>query len=625
MKNKYIILWVIVQTVATSFNLYPQPFIPGNVYFGQNGYIEYHAGNLPIIITAPHGGTIEPAEIPDRTCGITGLDGRTQTLIREMEYEIFQLTGGYPHIVICRLARVKLDANRDFDEATCGNAEAAPYWNEWHSFIGNAEATVTSQWGKGFYMDLHAHGHDIERLEWGYLLTSDELGYSDATLNQSTYVNRSSIRSLAGSNIRNLTHSQLLRGPMSLGTLIADRGFPGVPTAQDPSPGSDPYFNGGYNTLVHSSRNGGTIDGIQLEANPLVRNDHMIRIGFSNTYAEVLIEYLKLHYFPDLDDSFTWDIGDVGIGFDGIDVPYNQTFDNVFPGDQTHYLSDNDPQFPGMYAFNTLDNEKPLEFRRYTVGISTTGNGYLFNAGHSNNPSDRALGLIYSSTTGPLGFGLRFVNNTGVTITSVDISYTGEQWRVGGASAGVVPNTLAFGYMKAARATNIRNGDYINHPALNFVSPNLNLATYQTPIDGNLSGNRITLSSSLNVNILPGEEIMLRWIDSENDPDYDHLLAIDDLTVTPRSTITGSESFGAYRQSVVLFPNPVSDIVSFENTGLMADRIEIFDIAGVSRLNHNIQISGVVQTDVSGLAPGMYIVTLHEGRRIISTARFIKY
>lgn len=606
---------------AGHFTIISQTYIPGNVYFGQNSYIEYRPGNLPIIITAPHGGTIEPADIPDRTCGITGIDSRTQTLVREIEYEIFQLTGRYPHIIICRLARKKLDANRDFDEATCGNTEAAPYWYEWHKFIDSAKAIVTRQWGKGFYIDLHGHGHTIQRIEWGYLLSSTQLGYSDATLNQQTYINQSSIRNLAGNNIRNLTHSQLLRGPLSIGTLLADRGIPGVPSAQDPSPGSDPYFSGGYNTVRHGSRDGGSVDGVQLEAPSSIRTNHVARVEFSNKLAAVVLDYVKLHILTELQEYYTWDNTDAGIGFDAIDVPYVQNFDDVFPGDQTHFLYDNDSQFPGMYAFNTLNNTKPLEFRRYTVGSSTTGGGYLFNAGHSNNSSDRALGLIYSSTTGPLGFGLRFVNNTGVTITSLDVSYAGEQWRVGGSSTSVVPNTLEFDYMKASRATNVRNGSYISHPALNFTSPNTNPLIYQTEIDGNQSANRVLLSSSISVTILPGEEIMLRWIDNVDDPGYDHLLAIDDLVVIPRSTLTGTESAYAGVSSLVTYPNPV--ISTLYLTGLSNDRLDvaIYDLAG--RLVMSLKSQESPSIEVSSLQPGIYIIRIKQSGKI-QTGKFIK-
>ena len=32
------------------------PYVPGQSYFGRNNYIEYVAGNAPVIYSAPHGG-----------------------------------------------------------------------------------------------------------------------------------------------------------------------------------------------------------------------------------------------------------------------------------------------------------------------------------------------------------------------------------------------------------------------------------------------------------------------------------------------------------------------------------------------------------------------------------------
>jgi hypothetical protein len=48
-------------------------------YFGTNGWIEYRPGTLPIILAAPHGGYLEPAEIPVFS---DGLDGTTIIIFR---------------------------------------------------------------------------------------------------------------------------------------------------------------------------------------------------------------------------------------------------------------------------------------------------------------------------------------------------------------------------------------------------------------------------------------------------------------------------------------------------------------------------------------------------------------
>ena len=77
-----------------------------------------------------------------------------------------------------------------------------------------------------------------------------------------------------------------------------------------------------------------------------------------------------------------------------------------------------------------------------TVGdgsLNTAGN---YNFGSSGNP-DRALGSLAANTT-QRDTEARFVNISGLSIDSFTISYTGEQWRVGG--NGAVNNDLVLQY-----------------------------------------------------------------------------------------------------------------------------------------------------------------------------------
>lgn len=606
-------------------SLHGQPWIPGNRYYGLDNYLEYVAGDLPIIITAPHGGNLYPDFLPDRTCGVTANDFRTQELINDILHEIHQLTGRYPHIIINKIHRSKIDLNRDLNEATCGEPLAEPYWHEWQRYIDTAKAIVTRNWGKGFYIDLHGHAHDVQQIEWGYMLTSSQLELSDESLNLDYYIERSSIRNLAGNNASGLSHSALLRGEFSIGSMMAAMNFPGVPSTNKPFPGGEPYFSGGFNTKRNGSVDGGTIDGVQLEANRDIRTDHLERLRLSGTLAAAILDFVKMHYFPQIEEFYTWDSSDNGISFDAFDVAYTQNFDDIFPGDQTHFLQDNDQQFPGFYAFNTLDQTSPLEFRRYTLNLSTTGGGRLYNAASSNNLSDRAVGLIYSSTTGPLGFGLRFRNNAGDTIRALDITYTGEQWRVGGDATGVVENILHFDYMQASRVTNIQSVNYTPFAPLNFISPNTNPALYQTAINGNLEENKRTISASINVTIPPGEEIMLRWIDKTNDPAFDHLLAVDDLIVIPRSTTTSINEtpHSPPHQRVITYPNPVSHILKTDIPETTAGKLQIITLTGKTVLSQYTQ-PGTTTIDVSNLFPGIYIIKT-ENNSIIRTGRFVKY
>jgi len=296
------IVLILLSLSGISFS---QAFVPGTSYFGRANYIEYIAGNLPLILSVPHGGSLEPAEIPDRTCGETVTDSYTKELAASIREEIMEMTGCTPHIVICHLKRTKLDANREADIATCGNQFADSAWNEYHTFIDSAKAAVERSSGKGLLIDLHGHGHAIQRLELGYLLSATQLTYPDASLNQAAIIEISSIRSLAGMNVNNLTHSDLLHGLYSLGTMFAARGYAAVPGIDEPYPFSgEPYFSGGYITGRHGSSDKGSVDAIQIECNQDVRFEETARNSFAAAAAAIFLNYLIKHYFPDLPDTY---------------------------------------------------------------------------------------------------------------------------------------------------------------------------------------------------------------------------------------------------------------------------------------------------------------------------------
>lgn len=279
-----------------------EAFVPGTSYFDENGYIEYVAGNLPVIFTAPHGGSLTPEAIPARsstTCGpktVTQTDLNTQDLARQIQQAFFAKTGKYPHVVINRLARSRLDANRDIGAAACGNPLAEQAWHDYHGFIDAAKADVLSEFGRGWYTDLHGHGHAVPRLELGYQLLDETLRLPDAELDAApAYEQTASFRTFSEESP--LPFSAVLRGPTALGTYLADAGYPSVPSRQDPAPqAGEPYFTGGdpgYNTPRHACSNGGHICGVQIETNYTgVRNTLTNRSNFATTLADVYPKYL---------------------------------------------------------------------------------------------------------------------------------------------------------------------------------------------------------------------------------------------------------------------------------------------------------------------------------------------
>jgi hypothetical protein len=268
---------------------------PGTRHLGRNQYVEFIVGDLPIVLSAPHGGLLTPAEIPNRTTGETVRDSNTDTLAIEIGNAFNQTRGHRPHVIVVRLHRSKLDANREIVEAAQGNAFAQIAWREFQGFIEAAREDVRIRFINGFYIDLHGHGHTIPRLELGYLLTGTELASTDAALN--ALVAQTSVRGLA--QRRSIALTALLRGPQSLGAMFEQEGFAAVPSPVNPDPAGAVYFSGGYNTDRHSSRAGGTIDGVQIESHFAgVRDTEANRQRFAAALVSVLDRYFTLYYSP---------------------------------------------------------------------------------------------------------------------------------------------------------------------------------------------------------------------------------------------------------------------------------------------------------------------------------------
>lgn len=276
-----------------------EQFTPGESYLGSNGYVEYLAGNSPVIFAAPHGGDLRPATIPNRTeerCGgdiATVKDLNTLEMAREIQSTFFERTGRYPHVIINRLHRSRLDANRPMDNAACGNPAAEQAWTEFQGFIETAKDQVEENHDKGWFTDLHGHGHDVQRLELGYLLNEEALRVSDEELDREPgYEDGTSFRTF--SETSPLSLSDLLRGETALGTLFAQAGYPATPSQQDAAPAEgEPFFSGGYNTQRHGCRDGGPICGVQIEHNRIgVRDDMDSITAYAQTLYDVYAEYL---------------------------------------------------------------------------------------------------------------------------------------------------------------------------------------------------------------------------------------------------------------------------------------------------------------------------------------------
>ncbi|UCV20264.1 PEP-CTERM sorting domain-containing protein [Ferribacterium limneticum] len=186
----------------------------------------------------------------------------------------------------------------------------------------------------------------------------------------------------------------------------------------------------------------------------------------------------------------------------------------------------------------------------YAVGAGSgqTGDTYSFGEAGS---TERALGSLSSGTLIPM-FGAEFINNTDATITTLDIAFTGELWRLGTAAR---TDKLTFQY--STDATSLTTGTYHDFSALDFVTPN-------TTWDGNAKDNFKDIHATIiGLDIAAKSTFWIRWSDIDAGGSDDGL-AIDNFSLTAQ---------GALAQASLAVPEPGSlALASIALVGLLGTR-----------------------------------------------------
>gem|GEM_PF-710659 len=212
------------------------------------------------------------------------------------------------------------------------------------------------------------------------------------------------------------------------------------------------------------------------------------------------------------------------VSLTALDAPYTQAFDGLPASGSATWT--NNSTIPGWYHARTGTGTTIVA----NDGSSNAGNLYSYGTGTA---TDRALGSIGSGNAaiGNLFWGVRLLNNTGATITSLDVAYTGEQWRNSAAAA----QTIAFSYLVGSPGV---TGSLAEFQSAGVAVTNLDFTSPITggtagALNGNVDPNRTGRTFTIDgLDIQDGTEVMLRW----SDPDHtgaDHGLAIDDVSVTP--------------------------------------------------------------------------------------------
>ena len=206
----------------------------------------------------------------------------------------------------------------------------------------------------------------------------------------------------------------------------------------------------------------------------------------------------------------------------------NQTITETF----TNY---NGTSAPTNWTLNAVNESNPAQQAGFVGNVgsatSTTGGWRSYGTTSPTNSSDRSLGFLGNGNFGATlanaaTMTASYTNNTGVALTSLSISYTGEQW-----FAQLSRNTQIFVSYSLDGAT------FTDIAALRFNAPNTNPgAGGGIVLDGNAAGNR-TVFDAFNINvsaspIAEGNTFYLRFsYNGGNNGGSRQGLAIDDVSV----------------------------------------------------------------------------------------------
>ena len=275
---------------TTGFRGYSTTMTAGEKYVSGTGLIEYTMGDVPLVLTASHGGALEPAEIPVRTSSNMSRDVGTNELVQAMS-DHMRAHGSVPYSIVVNLHRNRMDADVAYIDATQANRLAEMVWREFHGLMAATRQYIQTRHERGLLVDVHGHAAPV--VELGYLLSSAELLQTDQALNDPFFVNRTSIRALAQDNQSTLSY--ILRGGGSLGAMLAQAGVATSPSPAQPVPGAG-YVAGGAVVSAYGSRTSGHLSAVYLQVPPALRTDAPARDAFAEVLVESLNGYFQSFY-----------------------------------------------------------------------------------------------------------------------------------------------------------------------------------------------------------------------------------------------------------------------------------------------------------------------------------------
>jgi len=243
-------------------------------------YLEFQKGTIPLIISVPHGGTLECENIPKRSHGILGIDGKTVEIARKLmglirvNFRAQNLKSKFPSYVISKVRRSKIDLNRNEAEAfNPSSIIAREIYISYHNKLREFVIDNLNFFSRSLLIDIH--GFEKEKRPPGFRDVDIIIG----TNNYESLFSKPTLRKDLGNNIR----GKIIQKFIDLEIPIA----PGHPKRKEY------VLTGGYITKKYGASQIHNSQALQMEFSDRIRiKDHKLRELVLNALANILVKNL---------------------------------------------------------------------------------------------------------------------------------------------------------------------------------------------------------------------------------------------------------------------------------------------------------------------------------------------
>jgi N-formylglutamate amidohydrolase len=246
-----------------------------------NEYIEFEKGKIPLILSVPHGGTLECKYIPQRINGVLGIDKGTielaKDLIKQIGITFNTRKSGYltPSYIISKVRRSKIDINRSEHEAYNQNSFIAReiYWF-YHNKIQEWILENLKSFNHSVLIDIHGFEKDAR-----------PAGFRDVDLILGT----NNLESLFSETIKRRDWEKNIRGKIVQQLLQLDIQIaPGHPRRKEY------VLSGGHITTQYGASSIPKSQAIQIEFSDQIRLfDENLKNLILKTLAYIICEHLN--------------------------------------------------------------------------------------------------------------------------------------------------------------------------------------------------------------------------------------------------------------------------------------------------------------------------------------------